>query len=159
MAGILNQMDRGITSFLKELRKQRSSSAEHYAQAEQAEYEATLVAAEAERQNHYLLQSAAEKARRAYQNYLQIQGTQQARTAYSGLRNDSATVQYMRKNSRFQALLQEQEIADELQLSVYENNDKAAQEIRALKTLANRERAQGKKRSVGAVLTKFLGGF
>ena len=45
MAGILNQMDRGITSFLKELRKQRSSSAEHYAQAEQAEYEATLVAA------------------------------------------------------------------------------------------------------------------
>ena len=159
MTGTLTQMEKGLSAFLKDLRKQRASSTAYYNQAEQAEYQAALVAAEAEKQNNYLLQSAAEKARQTYQNYLQTQATQQAQTAYSGLRGDSATVQYMRKNSRFQTLLQEQQLADQLQLSVYENNEAAAEQIRALKALAAQKRRRGGKLSVGSVLTKFLGGF
>ena len=152
-------MEKGIVSFLKDLRKQRASSTAYYNQAEQAEYQAALVAAEAEKQNNYLLQSTAEKARRTYQNYLQTQAVRQVQTAYSGLRGDSATVQYMRKNSRFQALLQEQELSEQLQLAVNENNEAAAEQIRALKALASQNRRNGRKLSVGSVLTKFLGGF
>ena len=163
MAGILDQMEKGITTFLKELNKQRTASSSYAARAEQAQYQEALVAAMAEKQNNYLLQSAAEKAQTVYQNYLQTQSAQQVQTALSGLRADSATVQYMRKNSRFQALLEQQRLADELQVSVYENNEQAAAQIRALKQSAEANRRAARKGlggvSVKSVMTKLLGGY
>ncbi|MBR4592377.1 MAG: hypothetical protein IKO35_04130, partial [Elusimicrobiaceae bacterium] len=134
--GIVENVGKGITSFLQDLQKQKSTAASYRSLAQQQEYQAAYAAAAVQQQNSYLLQSAAEKARLAYQNYLQNQGSQRANWGASGLRSDSATVQYMLKNNRFQALLEERQIRDDLQQSVYTTDQEAGQQIRSLRQTA-----------------------
>ena len=135
----------------------------HRRRAAEAQNQADLIAAAAQQKNTYLLQSAAEQARNVYQNYRQTQASRQNNFAASGLRGDSATVQYILKNSRFQALLDEKALAAQLAGSVAQNNAQAAEKIRALKELALANRLASFKGSsgfgIGAALSRFIGGF
>lgn len=163
MGDVLDGVEKGLTTFLQELYKNRTASATYRRRAAEAQNQADLIAAAAQQKNTYLLQSAAEQARNVYQNYRQTQASRQNNFAASGLRGDSATVQYILKNSRFQALLDEKALAAQLAGSVAQNNAQAAEKIRALKELALANRLASFKGSsgfgIGAALSRFIGGF
>ena len=160
---MLAGIGKGLNTFLNEIKTQKKHQAAYRNLAREEEYQAALIAAQAQEQNGYLVQSAAEKARKNYQNFFQAQSTQQANFAAAGLDSSSATVQYILKNSRFQALLDEQELAGNLQAEVTKNNAQAAAQVRALKQAAYQNRraanAGATSWSISSALSKFLGGF
>lgn len=163
MGETLEEIEKGLTTFLEVLSKQRTTRKTLQTQAADAEYQAALAATQAAAQNTYLLTSAAEKSRSLYQSHLQTQAAQKAQLAASGVRQDSATVQYLLNNSRFQALLEERKLASELQASVYENNQQTAQYIQTLQDTALAKRKAANEGASGwtvrSVLHKVLGGF
>ena len=163
MGELLDGMEKGLSTFLQELQKKRTTQADYRARAQAADYQAALIAAQAQAQNTYLLQSSAQKARNIYQTYLQTQSARQTALAAAGLRADSATVQYMLKNNRFQALLDEKAVAAQLQSDVSANNAQAAEQIRALKSSAQAYLKSAYKNtsrwSLGTAVSNFLGGF
>ena len=162
MGSIVDNMGKGINSLLKTLEQQRRTEDSYRKSARADEYQAAVVIQGAYDQNGYLLQSAAEKARQVYQNYLQNTANQRAQVAALGLSSQSATVQNILKNNRFQVLLDEQNIAVNLQNNVLENNIQAAQQVRALKELAaTKRRAERKGLSgwkLGTTLFSWFGG-
>lgn len=149
MGGITGNLGKKIISSLEELEKQKSTAAYYRRVAEDKEYQAAYAAAAAQRENGYLLQSAREKAQGIYQNYRQTAAAQRAGLAAAGLRQDSATVQQLLKNSRFQALLDEQTIQNNLQVNLYENNLNVAEQIRALQDSAQEYRHKASKNRSG----------
>lgn len=163
MGDILEGVEKGLNTFLHELQKNRAASAAYRNRAAQAQTQADLIAAAAVQKNNYLLQSSAEQARSVYQTYRQTLSSQQNQFAASGLRGNSATVQYILKNSRFQALLDEKALAAQLAGSVAENNAQAAEKIRALKEIAQANRLAAYKGSsglsIGSLFSGLIGGF
>ncbi|MCQ2410622.1 MAG: hypothetical protein MJ053_03805 [Elusimicrobiaceae bacterium] len=162
MGGVIENGGKGISSSLQALRKQNSSAAGYRQAANEQEYQAALAAAEAERKNGYLLQSAGEKMREVYNNYRQTNATQRTQWASSGLRSNSATVQQVLQNNRFQALMEGENIQHALQNSVYENNIAAAEKIRVLQNTAQAYRQAAHKNSsawkLGTSLLTYLTG-
>lgn len=143
MGNIAVNIGKGFSSLLKTLEEQQTARKQYRAAAREQEAQAAYLSAQAQLQNGYLLRSAADKARSTYRDFLQTQGTRRVQTAASGLRSDSATVQYILRNSRFEALLDERAIEDDLQSAVENNNEQLAQQVRALHASAadNRRRA------------------
>lgn len=159
--GTISSIGKGITSLFTEIERQKREDKTSLAQAEELYKRAILAAAQAQAQNGYLLQTTAEKARAVYQNYLQQRANTQTQTASAGLRGDSVTVQYMLKNSRFQALLEQQRLSNALQGEVAATNEQAAQQVRALQQAANEKRRAADKDtpwSLGSWF-KWFGGF
>lgn len=152
MGGIVGNLGKGILSSLQQLDKQKSTAAYYRRLAADKEYQAAYAAVTAQRQDGYLLQSAREKIREIYQNYRQAAAEQRAGLAAAGLRRDSVTVQQLLKNSRFQALLDEQTVQNDLQTNMYENNLAAAEQIRALKNSAQEYRRSAHKSRSGWTL-------
>ncbi len=163
MEKTLEELETGLSTFLESLAKKRAAGASLRQQAADEEYQAALAAAQVAEKNTYLLESAAEKSRSAYQTYLQQQAARQAQLAKSGLRQDSASVQYLLKNSRFQALLDEKSLVNDMQTAVYENERQATEQIRALKASALAKRKAAHRSSWGwslrSVVDNLLGGF
>ncbi len=153
MKDSFEEIGSGVSTFLQELNKHKKMKNMYRSQAAQAEYQAALVAAQAQAQNTYLLQSAAERTRGIYQNYAQTQAKNQTGFAAAGLGADSATVQYVLKNNRFQALLDERQEDLSLQNAVAQNNAQAAEQIRTLKELAAASRRASRKRIFGGRLS------
>ena len=149
MGGVVKQMGKGVSSALEELNSQKSTAAYYSRLAAEKDYQAAYAAAAAQQQNGYLLQSAHEQAQQVYQNYRQQTASQRVQLAASGLRSDSATVQYLLQNSRFQALLEEDKIKQNLQADVAENNRSGAEQVRALKQTADDYRRLARTRSSG----------
>ena len=145
MGGVLEIGGKGLASSLNVWKQQKSTEAYYRRLAASQDAQALAVEEDAQRQNGYLLQSAREKAQAVYNNYRQTVANQQVRFAQVGLHSDSATVQQMLKNSRFQALLDAQGIQENLQTNVLENNLAAAQQVRALKESAQAYRRAARK--------------
>ncbi len=162
MGGVVETAEKGLSSSLKEINTQKAARASYRAQAEEQEYQATLTAGAAERQQDYLLQSAAEKLRNLYQEYRRDIENRQAQWAAVGLRRDSATVQNLLQHSRFEVLLGEQKLSNQLQQDVSETTAQAAAQVRALKegAAANRRAAQHSpsRWKLGASFLSFIGG-
>ena len=163
MEDTLEEIEKGLTTFLQALSRKRAAGNALRNQAAQEEYQAALAAAQGAAKNTYLLESAAEKSRSIYQTYQQKYAAEQAQLAAAGLHQNSATVQYVLKNSRFQALLDEKALSENLQTAVYENNRETAEQIRALKASALAKRKASQRGSSGwtvsSVIHNFLGGF
>lgn len=163
MGETLEEIEKGLTTFLQALSQKRRTRNTLHDQADNDVYQAALAAAQNSAKNTYLLTSAAEKSRGLYQTQLQTQATQRAQLAASGLRQDSATVQYLLNNSRFQSLLEERQLANELQAAVYENNKETEQYIQALQSSALAKRKAANKGSFGMTVSSLihnvLGGF
>lgn len=163
MGETLEEIEKGLTTFLQALSQKRRTRSELRNQAGDEAYQAALAASQNTANNTYLLTSAAEKSRGLYQTQLQTQAAQRAQFAASGLRQDSATVQYLLKNSRFQSLLEERQLAGELQTTVYENNRQTEQYIQSLQASALAKRKAANKGSFGLTVSSLihnvLGGF
>ncbi len=125
----------------------RKSEIDYYdALARDADRQARYTAAASERQATYLFKSAAEKGRELYENYRQTAGSQKTALAASGLTSSSATVQTILKNSRFNALLDQQALQESLQDALYENNVSAAERIYSLNETAAQYRRAAQNR-------------
>lgn len=108
--------------------------------AQEADAQAGEEAVRTEKQNQYLLSSAAEKAHTVYQNYQQRIGSQKASLASAGLNAHSVTVQNLLKNSRLQALLTTRQIEQDMQGDIQENTEQGALRVRKLKETARNYR-------------------
>ena len=136
MGGVVETMGKGFSSSLEELEGRKAKASSYRQSAAENDYQAALTAANTQRQNGYLLQSARERAREMYQNYRQVAGNQRASLAASGIRGDSVTAEQLLNNNRFQALLEEQSLVKNLQTNVSENNLQATEKIRVLQNSA-----------------------
>jgi len=121
--------------------KEKQQNAYYRRLAQAADEQANEVAVQTEKQNQYLLSSAAEKAHAVYQNYQQHLGAQKASLASAGLNAHSVTVQNLLKNSRLQALLNTRQIAQDMQEQIQDNTEQGALRVRKLRESARNYRS------------------
>ena len=137
-----------IVSTAASLLGDRKSETDYYdSLARDADRQANYTAQAAQRQAAYLFKSAAERGQDLYENYRQTAGTQKAALAASGLTARSATVQTLLKNSRFQALMDQESLQESLHDALYENDLAAAERIYSLTQTASQYRSAAQNRS------------
>lgn len=146
MGGVLKAGGK-VVSTAASLLGDRKSEVDYYdSLARDADRQANYTAAAAQRQAEYLFKSASERSRELYANYRQTTGTQKASLAASGLTSSSATVQTLLKNSRFNALLDQEALQESLQDALYENDLAAAERIYSLTQTASQYRSAAQNR-------------
>ena len=112
----------------------RSLAATAEAQARQAEQNAQRYAA-------YVQEEAGQQSSQAAQTYLEQVGSQQAAFAANGISNRSATAQLILKNSRLNARMDQELIAQNMQRTIYENDQAAFLEAQQYRTQAQQYRS------------------
>lgn len=136
-----------IISSAASLLGDRKSDMDYYEDlARDADRQAQYTAEAAQRQGEYLFKSAAERGQELYDSYRQTLGQQKTTLAASGLTSNSATVQTLLKNSRFNALLDQEALEESFQDALYENNVTAAERIYNLSQTASQYRSAAKNR-------------
>lgn len=108
MGGIFETGGRLVSSAASLLGDRKAETDYYDSLARDADRQAQYAAEASRRQATYLFKSAAERNKEIYENYRQTAGEQKTALAASGLTSRSATVQTMLKNSRFNALLDEE---------------------------------------------------
>ncbi len=144
MGGIVSSAGGKISSALSAFGSQKSGRVYYRALASDADYQAQAAADAAQRQGTYLFKSAAERSRDLYAGYRQTVSAQKTAMAASGLTNNSSTVQNILKNTRLGALLDQETLRANLNDALYENDNSAAERIRALNITAGQYRRMAK---------------
>jgi hypothetical protein len=147
MGGIIKNTGQKASTALRLLGGQKSEADYYNSLASDADYQASYTWQATQRQNNYLLKSAAERSREIYKNYRQTLSSQKTALAASGRVGNSATEQAILKNSRLQALLDEEAVRSSLQDSIAENNLSAAERVRGLAESAAQYRKVAKDRT------------
>ena len=145
MGGVIKQAGSVVSSAVSVFGNRKAEKDYYKALARDANRQAEYVAAAGKRQAEYLFKSAAERSRDQYENYRQTLGNQQAALAFSGLNASSATVQTLLKNSRLNALLDEQALNTSLTDSLRENEIETNEKIRSLTETANQYKRAAKR--------------
>lgn len=146
MGGLFQAGGRLVSSAASMLGDRKAETDYYDSLARDAERQAQYSAQAARRQATYLFKSAAERSKEMYENYRQTAGEQKTALAASGLTSRSATVQTLLKNSRFNALLDEETLQDSLHDALYENDAAAAERIYNLNETASQYRRASKNR-------------
>ncbi len=147
MGGVFKAGGQVVSSAASLLGNRKSETDYYNSLARDADRQADYTAAAAQRQATYLFKSAVDQGQELYQNYRQTTGTQKASLAASGLTGSSATVQTLLKNSRFNALMDQESLQESLQDALYENNLAAAERIYSLTQTASQYRSAAKNSS------------
>lgn len=162
MGGIVASASQRLPTALQQISKQKAQRAAHAQTADEQMLQAALTDAEARQQTTYLLRSAAEKAQEQYRKYNHTVQSQRAAGAARGVYENSATWQQVLQNSRFQALLDEQSLAENLKQTVADNSSAAAEKVRALQTSARQHQNAARKSTsrwkLGTALLNLWGG-
>lgn len=145
----------GIASFAQtalstagELLGNHSADSNYYKKmAQAADRQAAIVQDNARRQAEYLFKSASLENKRLNQQYAQTLGEQKTALAASGLGAGSATTQSILRNSRLNALMDEEAQRYNLNAAIYENNTVAAQQAWTLRDEASQYRRMRKNRT------------
>lgn len=146
MGGIFETGGRLVSSAASLLGDRKAETDYYDSLARDADRQAQYAAEASRRQAAYLFKSAAERNKEIYENYRQTAGEQKTALAASGLTSRSATVQTMLKNSRFNALLDEEALQESLDDALYENDIAAAERIYNLNETASQYRRASKNR-------------
>ena len=146
MGGIFKAGGEFVSSAASMLGNRKSEMDYYEDLARDADRQAQYTAAAAQRQAQYLFKSAAERGQELYENYRQTVGTQKASLASSGLTSRSVTAQTILKNSRFNALLDQEALQESLADALYENDIAAAERIYNLTQTASQYRSAAKNR-------------
>ena len=147
MGGIIKNTGQKASTALRLLGGQKSEADYYNSLAADADYQADYVWQATQRQNNYLLKSAAERSREIYKSYRQALASQKTALAASGRMGTSSTEQAIMKNTRLQALLDESTLRSSLQDSINENNLSAAERVRGLTQTAKEYRNAAKMRT------------
>lgn len=145
----------GVASFAStalstagELLGSHSADSNYYKKmAQSADRQASLLEQNAQRQAEYLFKSASLENKRLYQQYAQTLGEQKTALAASGLGAGSATTQTILRNSRLNALMDEETQRYNVNAAIYENNTAASQQAWALRDEASQYRKMRKNRT------------
>ena len=108
--------------------------------AASAEESARQTQEAARRNAGYLFEDAAWQNSALNRDYAQVLGQQKAALAASGLGGSSATAQLILKNSRLNALMDQEMLQQNMQRSIYENNTQAAWTAQQYRTQAQQYR-------------------
>lgn len=130
----------------------RSMAATAEAQAKQSEENAR-------RNAEYIFQDAAYQNTELARNYSTLLGQQKTALAASGLGGGSATAQMILKNSRLNALMDQEMLAENMNRSIYESNTQASLEAMQYRTQAQQyRRARRLRPSIWSQLGGTFGG-
>ena len=146
MGGIFKAGGEVISSAASMLGDRKSEMDYYEDLAHDADRQAQYTAAAAQRQAQYLFKSAAERGQELYESFRQTAGEQKTTLAASGLTANSVTAQTILKNSRFNALLDQESLQESLNDALYENNLAAAERIYNLSQTASQYRSVAKNR-------------
>lgn len=135
MGGIVSAAGTLVSSAAGMLGKNSAESRYYKDMARAADKQAQQVESNAYRQAEYLFRSAAYDNKQTRQQYNNTLAAQKTALAASGL-GSSATAQTILRNSRLNALLDEETQRYNLNTSVYENNVSAAQQASVLRDQA-----------------------
>ncbi len=118
----------------------RSMAAAAQAQAKQTEENAR-------RNAGYIFQDAAHQNNELSRNYSSLLGKQKTALAASGLGKGSATAQMILKNSRLNALMDQELLNDNMNRALYESNTQSSLQAMQYRAQASEYRAAERKRS------------
>ena len=147
MGGILKTGGQVVSTAASLLGDRKSETDYYNSLAQDADRQANYTAQAARRQATYLFKSAAERGQELYDTYRQTAASQKTALAASGLTSRSATVQTMLKNSRFNALMDQESLQESLRDALYENDLAAAERIYSLTKTASQYRTAAQNRS------------
>lgn len=105
--------------------------------AQIANLQAEQVLANNKRRSDYIFKSAVQQNNELARNYSTLLGQQKTTLAANGLGANSATTQAILKNSRLNALLDQETLQDNLDATLYENNAAASLEALNFRLRAN----------------------
>ncbi len=113
----------------------------------------------ARRNAEYIFQDAASQNSVLSRNYSNLLGRQKTALAASGLGSGSATAQMILKNSRLNALMDQEMLMDNMRRSIYETNTQASLEAMQYRTQAKQyRRAKRTRGSLWSRLGSTFGG-
>ena len=112
-------------AFLESDRKER---AYYRSMAAQAEENARRVEDAAKRNTQYIFEDAGSQQRQLNRDYIHLSGKQRTSLAYSGVGAGSATAQMILRNSRLNAQLDQDMLAENMNRSIKETNLEASLE-------------------------------
>ena len=147
MGGIIKTTGQKASTALSLLGGQKSEADYYNSLAADADYQAGYTRRANERQNRYLLKSAASRSKEIYETYRQTLASQKTALAAAGRGSASATEQAILKNSRLQALLDEEYVRSSFQDQLIENNLAAAERVRGLSITAEQYRKVAKEKT------------
>ncbi len=119
------------------LGKDEAENDYYQSMAATAEENARQIEQTARRNAQYIFEDAAYQNSQLMRDYSALEGRQKTALAASGLTSSSATAQMILKNSRLNALLDQEMLNDNLERAVYENNTSSS-----LQALQYRNQAQ-----------------
>ena len=124
-----------------------------------AEAQARQTEETARRNAEYIFEDAAYQNSQLIRNYSSVLGQQKTALAASGLGASSVTAKMILKNSRLNALLDQEMLNDNMDRAVYENNTSAALEAMQYRTQAQQYRRANRLRpSLWTQVGSALGG-
>lgn len=116
-----------LSSF-SDWKKDKAEDKYYKKMAEAANLQAAQVEGNAKRQGDYMFMDAAQQNSRLSTDYATLLGQQKTALAASGLGSGSATAQTILKNSRLNALMDQEALQYNINNALYENNTSAALE-------------------------------
>ena len=134
--------------------KNKSEREYYRAMAQAADKQAALQEAASKRQAEYIFRSAAQESTRLQQEYTAAQSAQKAAFAANGL-GQSATVQQIMQDSRWNLLTDQQTLRQNTADELYENNLSALLGVQAKRDEASQYRALSSRLS-GSFLSQYL---
>ena len=124
-----------------------------------AEAQAQQTQANAARNAQYIFEDAVYQNNELLRDYSSLLGQQKTALAAGGLTSSSATTQMILKNSRLNALMDQEMLNDNLQRASYENNTTAALQAMQQRTHAQQYRRANRLRpSLWSQMGNVLGG-
>ena len=136
-----------VLSTAAELLGQDAAEEEYYqSMAAAAETQARLTQENAARNARYIVEDAAYQNNELLRDYSSLLGRQKTALAASGLTSASATAQMILKNSRLNALLDQEMLNENLEREIYENNFAANVKMKQQYTQAQQYRRAEKLR-------------
>lgn len=154
MGGAVNLGGALVTGALSVAGKNKSEREYYRAMAQAADKQAALQEAVSKRQAEYIFRSAAQESTRLQQEYTAAQSVQKAAFAANGL-GQSATVQQIMQDSRWNLLTDQQTLRQNTADELYENNLSALLGVQAKRDEASQYRALSSRLS-GSFLSQYL---
>ncbi len=124
-----------------------------------AEAQARQTEETARRNSEYIFEDAAYQNTQLMRDYASLQGQQKTALAASGLGSASATAQMILKNSRLNALLDQELLNENMERAMYENTPSASLQAQQYRTQAQQYRRANRLRpSLWSQMGSALGG-
>ena len=147
IGGVLSVGGSVLSTAASLLGNDRAERKYYRSMAAMSEKQAQQIEQAAKRNTEYIFQEAAAQNSQLGRDYANLLGQQKAALAANGLNSNSATVQLILKNSRLNAQLDQEMLAENMNREIYETNTQASLEALQYRTQAKQYKQASRTRS------------